>query len=359
MRKHDSKKIIFALIAALIAAMLFSSSCGSGNAASLDYLDSEITISGLTDDDFTVTVRELTQLESVTEKASATRFNGDEVKFTAVGPTLNTFLAQYDKKQTDFSSIRFTATDKYAIAIPESVLENRDIILAYKDGNKPLIDDDKPLHIIVPGERAMYWERMVCKIEFETGDAAVSTSKVVFLDNALPQIGGEENEEEGGKIVSTAELTETYGGAGSKVTMTASDGLIKKETADNFLLGYIKYTGEKIPQFCSPDLPEGMNVDGVVSIQTGNVIYYSLDKASEVLEERESEGVKGLAFSDMIRDKLFVSSKIYEITDTEGNKTQMAEQEIGMGVFTKDKETWSFYAGAEKYIKNVVMVEGV
>jgi hypothetical protein len=141
--------------------------------------------------------------------------------------------------------------------------------------------------------------------------------------------------------------------------MTASDGLIKKETADNFLLGYIKYTGEKTPQFCSPDLPEGMNVDGVVSIQTGNVIYYSLDKASEILEERESEGVKGLAFSDMIRDKLFVSSKIYEITDAEGNKTQMAEQEIGMGVFTKDKETWSFYAGAEKYIKNVVMVEGV
>jgi hypothetical protein len=330
--------------------------CGGAGGAAFDK-DAQIAVTGLPDGDITVSIGDIAALENVTEKAEATRSNGTTVEITAVGPTLDTFLAQYGVSQTDYASIRFTATDGYAIAIPKELLERRTIILAYQNGDKPLGEDAAPLQIVVPGERAMYWARMLEKIELRQAGASTLSDKIVFLDAALPELKGAYSQEEGGDIVGTKDLTERFGGGAGEVTMIASDGLTKNETAENFLRGFIKYTGDKIPQFCSPDLPLGMNIDGLLSIRTDNVLYYSLDRAQDTLTEKEGSGKKGIAFSDIVKDNKFGSAESYEITSQSGEKTIFVEQELVMGVFVKEDGAWHFWSGAEKAVKNVLSVE--
>ncbi|MDR0886040.1 MAG: hypothetical protein LBN22_06750 [Clostridiales Family XIII bacterium] len=361
-QKMKSNRIaIFFILLFTIAAFATFSGCSKADSSSLHYLDQKITIVGVSDEDFTVTVSNLTKLDRVEKKAEATRSNGDIVKMKAVGPTLETFLAQYDKLPTDYSSVRFTATDGYSIAIPREILERREIVLAYMDGKHAFGKDMAPLRVVVLGERAMYWARMVNKIEFETGTESLTTDKVVFLDTILPDMNSTYSEEEGGDIVSTIDLLTKYGGLDSdgKVYMSAYDGLKKNETIDNFLKGYIKYTGEMTPQFCSPDLPPGMNLDGIVSARVGGVIYYSLNRALEVLPEKEAAGVKGIGFTDIIKDGGFKRANLYQITDKDGNYSVFNEHEIVKGVFTKDNDTWTFVSAEKDPVIGVVMVEGI
>jgi hypothetical protein len=327
----------------------------------LAYLDEEITINGVSDEPIILTVSDLLDLESVKEKAEATRSNGDIVKITAVGPLLDTFLEKYGKSQTDFSAVRFYATDGYAIALPKEMLESRNVILAYMDGSYAFDEHSLPLRVVIPGERAMYWARNVNRIDFEAEGESSSTQKVVFLDAALPDLKGEFSEEEGGDIVSTKILTDKYGiGAGS-LTMSASDGLTKNETLENFLKGYIKYTGEKIPMFCSPDLPEGMNLETIVFIRTGNVLYYSLDQAKTILREATSSDgkVKGLGITEMMKGNSLEIASSYELTSRDGKTTSFFEHGLVGGVFVKDGDTWNFYADEDTQVKDVIMLEAV
>jgi hypothetical protein len=338
------------------------SACGSDDPSSLPYRDSEVVISGVAGEDFPVTIAELAALELVSEKAEAARSNGDIVKITAVGPTLETFLAQYGKKQSDYSAVRFTATDGYSISVGKEILEKREIVLALMDGNKAF-DKGKsaPLRAVVIGERAMYWARMVCKIEFETGTESSVTSKVVFLDTVLPSMESKYSEEEGGELVSTIDLLSEYGGLseGEKVYMSAFDGLQKTETIENFLKGYIKYTGENAPQFCSPDLPEGMNLNGIVTARTGSVVYFSPARGTGIMPEKEAAGHKGLGFSDIIKEMKFMSVQVYQITDAAGQTHLMSEHELAAGVFAEEGGTWNFYIADGDTIEGAAEIEAI
>ncbi|MDR1291837.1 MAG: hypothetical protein LBJ91_00355 [Clostridiales Family XIII bacterium] len=346
---------------AVALAFVMFASCARPDPSSLSYLDKEIVISGVEDEDFTVTVRELTELESVRKKAEAMRANGDIVKTTAVGPTIDTFLAKYGKDKAGFSSVRFSASDGYSIAVPKEVLDSREIVLSYMDGAEPYPKEVAPLRAVVIGERAMYWARMVNKIEFETGTSGSLTNKVVFLETALPGLKSEYSEEEGGDIVSTIDLLSKYGGMteGGKVFMAAYDGLKKNETIENFLKGYIKYTGDNIPQFCSPDLPEGMNLNGVAAIRTGTTIYVSLQRGSEIWEAREGAGKTGIGFSDVVKDQGFDRNGVFQMTDAAGGVTLYSEHDIVKGVFAKDGATWAFYAEGKDPASDVISVEAV
>lgn len=354
-----NKYLVLVLI--LIGTFIFSA-CNNQESvkpSELEYLDSEIEINGLSEDKEIIKVRDLIELECVSEKVVSQRNNGDKVKIKAVGPTLETFLEQYGKKQTDFTSVRFYATDGYSIAVSREMLENREVILAFMDGKRAFPKTELPLRIVIPGERAMYWAKMVNRIDFEHDGMALYTEKIVFLDSALPALEGEYNEEEGGDIVSTVDLLDEFGGVGEKVIMYASDDLTKNETADNFALGYLKYTGENIPQFCSPELPEGMNLNGIVSIRTGRVMYYSLEEAEGILPERESEGKKGLGITDIARGNSFATAASYELTGRNLEKISVLESELVKGVFYKDGESWSFYLNDDKQINDIMILEAL
>lgn len=357
-RKHKSlhSLLVLTLILAGLLGLIGFTGCSSDNTdADIDYADAEITINGLEDQDFTVTVKELMELEAVTEKAEASRFNGDIVDVKATGPTLNTFLEKYGKTQADYELIRFTAQDKYAIAVPQTVLEERDIVLSYLNNGKALDEENSPIQVVVPGERAMYWVRMLSKIEFETTAETIRSERVVFLDTVLPHLGGEAIED--GTGVSVEELLENYGSGSGKVLITASDGLQKRETVENFLLGYIKYTGEYAPKFTSSELPEGMYVNGIVSIACGDVVYFSLGESMATMPERNNGDVIGIGFSDIVKDKNFIGGTSYKLIDINGNETELKDAELSAGVFNQNDGKWSFTYGEGKVIDNIAIIE--
>ncbi|MDR2487202.1 MAG: hypothetical protein LBD12_04480, partial [Clostridiales Family XIII bacterium] len=351
----------------LLCMLLLSAACAlsglggcSVDASGLDYLKEGIEVAGIEPEAFTVTVSELADMDTVRRKAEAQRSNGDIVRITAVGPTLETFLSQYGRQVSDFTAVRFSSTDGYSIAVPREILEKREVVLAFMDGGKSFGKTEKPLRAVVVGERAMYWARMVERIDFETGTEDTQTEKVVFLDTVLPAMKGAYNEEDKGDAVSTIDLLTEFGGLADdgKVVMRAFDGLVKNETMQNFLKGYLKYTGEDVPQFCSPDLPEGMNLNGIVSIRTDTVLYVSLSRSAQTLPKRSLEsGAEGIGFSDIVKGGGLKRANLYYLTYGDGDVAIYSEHEMAKGVFVGKEGAWSFIGADGGLYKDVSTVE--
>ena len=129
------------------------------------YGDMPITVSGLTEEEFTVTPNDLAKLDCVSESDSGKTAKAGTVN--AVGPSLSTFLAQYGKTEADFSKIRFIASDKYSVSLSGKYLTDYDVILAVSDGNDPLPEGYRPMRLLIPGAESSMWEYAIVRIEFE------------------------------------------------------------------------------------------------------------------------------------------------------------------------------------------------
>ena len=139
-------------------------SCGGGSADISEYGDTPITVSGLTEEDFTVTPNELYGLECVSRTASGKSAKAGTVN--ATGPLLDTFLAQYGKRMSDFERIRFIAADDYRVVLKDEYLTEYEVVLAVSNGNEPLIEEHRPLRILIPDADSGMWEYSVVRIEF-------------------------------------------------------------------------------------------------------------------------------------------------------------------------------------------------
>lgn len=150
-----------------VCALLLLCGCGGGTQVKADlssYGDTPITISGLTEEEFTVTPNQLKQLKCIKQNVTGSSAKAGSV--SAVGPTLDTFLAQYGKQKSDFARIRFIASDAYQIGFLPEALEQYEFILAVANGDQPLNENQLPLWLVVPGADSAKWVRMVVRIEF-------------------------------------------------------------------------------------------------------------------------------------------------------------------------------------------------
>ncbi|MDR3278177.1 MAG: hypothetical protein LBT12_05330, partial [Oscillospiraceae bacterium] len=86
---------------------------------------------------------------------------------SGIGPLLDTFLAQYGRKQTDFELIRFIASDAYRITLHEKTLTGSELILILANGKKPLPQNERPLRLLIPGAESSQWIYAIERIEFE------------------------------------------------------------------------------------------------------------------------------------------------------------------------------------------------
>ncbi|MDR1206563.1 MAG: molybdopterin-dependent oxidoreductase [Peptococcaceae bacterium] len=152
----------------LCAAVWLPAGCGSASgldAAIADYADAQITVAGLTETEFTISPSELAELDCVSSSASGQTAKAGTV--SAAGPTLETFLEQYGKTQTDFALARFIASDGYRVTLHIQSLEKYEIILSVASGDKPLPESERPLRLLIPGAESSQWIYAVERIEFE------------------------------------------------------------------------------------------------------------------------------------------------------------------------------------------------
>lgn len=138
-------------------------SCGTDDIDISEYADRTITISGVVDEDVSLTIADLKAMDCVTKSAESTSDKIGKVK--ATGPTLETVLSQYGIHQKDLKRIKIYAKDDYDVKIGSNVLTEDTIILAFGIDGKPLDGESAPLRIVIPGSDSAYWIRMVERIE--------------------------------------------------------------------------------------------------------------------------------------------------------------------------------------------------
>ena len=159
--KRNGKVSAFVIAIILVCVL---SACGNANADISEYGDTPIVISGLTDGELVITPGELAKLDCVSRTAAGKTAKAGTVN--ATGPLLDTFLAQYGKSMSDFERIRFIASDHYRVVLKDEYLSEYEVVLAVSNGNKPLIEEHRPLRILIPDADSSMWEYAVVRIEF-------------------------------------------------------------------------------------------------------------------------------------------------------------------------------------------------
>ena len=154
------------LILALCAICVLCAICGCGprQADISAYENDEIVVSGLLDEDFTITPKELLELDCVSRSATGATEKAGTVN--ATGPLLDTFLAQYGHKAADFDRIRFFASDEYRTVLRGDYLTDYEVVMAVSSGSEPLAEGHRPMRLLIPEAESAMWIYAVIRIEF-------------------------------------------------------------------------------------------------------------------------------------------------------------------------------------------------
>ncbi|MDA3886234.1 MAG: molybdopterin-dependent oxidoreductase [Candidatus Delongbacteria bacterium] len=259
--------------------------------------------------------------------------SGEKNEMTVVGVTLKDLLVSKKIDISSFKSIRAVAGDGYSIEIPEEIFSKRQVILAYKINGELLNDKSKPIRVIVPDERAMYWARNVVKIELLQKKNTITIEKIVFLETAykkLPQTKYMYYETQD-IVVPVKELLSNYcGDCKGELDFESTDGLIRSETNENALISFIKINGKGKPLFLSPDLPGGMYIKNILLFKTNNTCFYSIESGIETMKK---DGKK-LSWSYLLTSTGLAESEKYTITDLDGTKNIVAAEKLDKGIIS-------------------------
>ncbi len=352
----------------VLSIMLTMAGCGreAKNAGSPAVPDDgqEIIITGLMDAEYKISVGDLKKLPAVSKKAQASRSNGEIVKLKATGPLLESVLQQEGKSLKDYNRIRFTARDGYSIAVPPDILKNRPFILAYEIDGEPLDAENRPIRVVVPGERAMYWVRMLERIDLETGDEQIPIKKVVFLETAVKTLAQEDYRyfDSTDKAIKTTDLVDIYAGDDKpkNVFIKAGDGLNKNETRSNFLSAYIKITGKEAPKFMAPHLPQGMHVRDVLCINYGKTSFLAYSQGKKVLPSKTLDDQSGIALSDIIKQTGLSRTAKYKFSSLDAQNLELKVDELGNGLIYENEQGVLIFrcpGPYDKTLENLVSVE--
>ncbi|MGI5838682.1 MAG: molybdopterin-dependent oxidoreductase [bacterium] len=249
----------------LLLGLLVLSGC-AGTPAANETDDRSIAVNGLAEA-AQITLTELKEITPAQGEAISINSNGDEKLVAYKGAELGDVLAKFGADKASFTGVRLVAEDGYAIEVPEEVLCNRQIILAYELNGELLDEGEHPVRIVVPEERAMYWIKYVSEVCLIADGAAVRIGAVRFFENELKALTVK-NYDYYGTNDKAVLLTELLGITGDrKVVLIGRDGLVKNELLETAKYDYvIKYTGSGAPYYLAPDLPLGMHVKELAAI---------------------------------------------------------------------------------------------
>lgn len=286
--KNKKAFVLLAVMATMLA--LIFSGCGAGNAGEpADQAGASFKVTGLPDGDITATMSDIQALKVYEGKAEGADSEGNPVVYNIKGGYFSDLLQKNGYSQADLAGIRIIATDGYSIEVPPDILKARDVIIAYEMDGKPLDKDNAPFRVFIPGERAMYWVRMVSEINVLAAQQSGAVTGVYIADSLYGSGDWKDYEYigENYKVLDTKKIISDYPGAkGDVVLMTGADGLNKNETLENFCKGVISMTGENAPEFFSSTLPSGMFVKNLAMFKYGgNAFYFAATNQSATLEE--------------------------------------------------------------------------
>ena len=269
----------------------------------------KIIISGLPGGAVEIAVEEIKALPAESGEALGITSSNEEEMISFKGVDLNEILKLHGASLEDYSSVRLVAADGYSIEVPEDIIRTSPVFLAYELFGGPLREEARPLRVVIPNVRTMYWIKMLQEIQLISGEGAAVSS--LYLFENLVEAGTED--------VDLATLLGLDGE--TRVTIIAADGLVKSETLEVAAKSYyINRSGENAPEFYSPDIPTTMYVKKVAAIIQGDSAYLFVG----ALSEGEEAAVPGELFFDLVAEYLAEEGLVL-------NPGQSDEREITVG----------------------------
>lgn len=266
-----------------------------------------LTLEGL-DETYSIEVNHILDMERQQLHTASLNKEGETVEADFDGIYLNELLKDYKIREEDFDGIQLIAGDGYAMVVPYELLQDKDIFIAHKpydEAKSYLPEEYIPLMTVIKDERTMYWVKNLHTIQFISNGKVADkkdTKELVFLEAIDETIPLEDYTyyESVDQAISIKKLMDSYKLQDNNGEIIAVDGLVKEETADILSKAYLKITGKNKPLFLGPDLPKGMHVKEVLSIEIANTTFISLDSGLKVYEQVEVGDSVAISVMDLL-----------------------------------------------------------
>ncbi|MCK4260370.1 MAG: molybdopterin-dependent oxidoreductase [Halanaerobiales bacterium] len=297
-------------------------------------------ITGFSDGDIEFGVEDLKKFEVVSMDLVTLNSSGNELKYSIAGSLFDDFLKKNDKSQNSLEAIRLVSGNGYSIEIPAKTLKSKKIILAYIVNGQPLDKKSKPVRVVIPEERSMYWIKNLDKIEIIKETANVAIKKVHFLETVIENIKKVDYNyyDSNDKAIEVQRLFKYLAMEGDfrRVSIQAADGMKKNENKNIFTNGYIKVTGIDVPLFLSPDIPKGMHVKNLLHFNYDDSVIFSLSKGLEGLKKTILDDIEGISMIEIF-DKLdLMKAENYRLIAKDGNFIELTYDDLKKGILYLD-----------------------
>ncbi|AKL94367.1 oxidoreductase [Clostridium aceticum] len=330
-----------------------------------EVLEEHITIKGIHNQDLITTVEEIKKLNAIEKEVTSVNSSGQENTFKVTGALLEDVLVKSGTSQKDLTGIRLVAGDGYSIEVPQEILHTRDILLVYETNDGPLDPEQKPIRIVIPEERAMYWVSNLETIEVLDTIEQAEVDKIIFLETAKEIVDIEDYTyyDHIDEAIKAGDLLEQLeeGSSSESVYIKAADGLEKNETLPIFKGAYIKVTGTDAPAFLAPDMPKGMHVKEILYFAHASTAWVSYDKSKEVIEMINSNGQEGINIEEILKETGLNKEGIYVLTAVDGYTVEVDKGDFKNSILYQGEkgELTTYFEGLPKNtsIKGLLSIE--
>ena len=156
--------LIVALLVIIIAAVIVIIAGINADDFSV-YADREIIVRGIKDEPLTITPAQLLEMDCVDVYTNGGTSKSEGINGT--GPEIETFLAAYGKKLSDYKKIRFICADDNKFVLSGEYMTGQyQIVMSVKQLEHVLPRSQQPLRIIIPGGEPGKWAYGVLEIDF-------------------------------------------------------------------------------------------------------------------------------------------------------------------------------------------------
>jgi Na+-translocating ferredoxin:NAD+ oxidoreductase RnfG subunit len=278
---------------------------------------------------------------------------GTKQDITVEGPLLDNVLAKHGIKLSNYRGIGITGRDGYYALISKDIMDQRQIILGSRFNGKEIIEEEKPIRVVVPGEMGVYWVKMVSSIDLYEDIPEKNIKSVKIFDALARDIepylyeyyGNKDEAIEVGRVLAKLKNVNPKG----FFTMVSSDGLIKNETINMVRQRYyIKVTGKNAPMNIAPHFKLGMNVKNIAFVNTTEdaiIFPQEMTKLTGTVKIGEKTGLP----LDKVCAQVGVenrSQKQYEIRGINGQKLDIPGQDLAQCILSyHDKKVTAVYQG--------------
>lgn len=362
---HLFMKINLKAIVVLWIIIVFLAGCGGNTEPPIDAGERILLVQN-GQADIEVTVASLKELTPVIMDVESVNSDGEINTFSIKGALFSDVLARNGKTQQDLNAIRLVAGDGYSIEVIKDILVARDIILAYEIDGEPLKDDVKPVRIIIPDERAMYWVRNLMRIEIYEPAEVTAITELHIIESTVVDLASVEYLYDG-SLDQGVKTTDIVQWDTTKLLPTVrfftTDGMDKNETWDNFRNGLIKWSGTEVPAFVSENIPRGMHVKEILWFTAQHQGYLSYVRALQYYDSKSIQGNTGVLLKDVLSSINFKSGVDLRLTATDGYAIVIAADDIDKGLLyeTADQKPGIIFSGmpANTHIKGLLKIETV